>query len=266
MSNHDNDQAARQFAQGFSGSLSESLSGAAGHPWKLTVLDSPAPSEKPGSPLVFRLTMQGALRGEFFLEFYEPQVRELAAAICGHAVLTLGNDEEEALRKVVSSAIAKYSASLSAEYGTISSHVERLANPAMTGMLAIRLASEGKDGSPIPVALYLDGKLVESLTSGPAPKDAMAADIARSAPVNLNLVLDVELSMSLRFGQRQLPLREVLELANGSVVELDRQVDDPVELLLDGRVIARGEAVIVDGNYGLRVTEITEPITSNFVR
>jgi flagellar motor switch protein FliN/FliY len=84
--------------------------------------------------------------------------------------------------------------------------------------------------------------------------------------VNLNLVLDVQLNMSLRFGQRQLPLREVLELASGSVVELDRQVDDPVELLLDGRVIARGEAVIVDGNYGLRVTEITEPIASNFVR
>jgi flagellar motor switch protein FliN/FliY len=72
--------------------------------------------------------------------------------------------------------------------------------------------------------------------------------------------------MSLRFGVRQLPLRDVLELSSGSVVELDRQVDDPVELLLDGRVIARGEAVIVDGNYGLRVTEITEPIASNFVR
>jgi flagellar motor switch protein FliN/FliY len=78
--------------------------------------------------------------------------------------------------------------------------------------------------------------------------------------------MDVELNVSLRFGQRQLPLREVLELASGSVVELDRQVDDPVELLLDGKVIARGEAVIVDGNYGLRVTEIPQPITSHFIR
>ncbi len=68
--------------------------------------------------------------------------------------------------------------------------------------------------------------------------------------------MDVELNVSLRFGQRQLPLREVLELSSGSVIELDRMVDEPVELLLDGKVIARGEAVIVDGNYGLRVTEI----------
>jgi flagellar motor switch protein FliN/FliY len=113
---------------------------------------------------------------------------------------------------------------------------------------------------------FVDGKLIESLSAKSDTKTSMGADTASFDPVNLNLVLDVELSMSLRFGVRQLPLREVLELASGSVVELDRQVDDPVELLLDGRVIARGEAVIVDGNYGLRVTEITEPITSNFVR
>jgi flagellar motor switch protein FliN len=75
---------------------------------------------------------------------------------------------------------------------------------------------------------------------------------------NLSLVLDVELNVLLRFGQRQLTLREVLDLSCGSVIELDRRVDEPVELLLDGRVIARGEAAIVDGNYGLRVTEIVQ--------
>jgi flagellar motor switch protein FliN len=79
---------------------------------------------------------------------------------------------------------------------------------------------------------------------------------------NLGLVMDVELKVLLRFGQRQLTLREVLDLKSGSVVELDRRVDEPVELLLDGRVIARGEAAIVDGNYGLRVTEIVQPATA----
>jgi flagellar motor switch protein FliN/FliY len=68
--------------------------------------------------------------------------------------------------------------------------------------------------------------------------------------------MDVELAVTLRFGGRRMPLREVLELNNGSVVELDRQIQDPADLLLDGRVIARGEVVVVDGNYGLRVLEI----------
>jgi len=83
-----------------------------------------------------------------------------------------------------------------------------------------------------------------------------------SEQVNLDLVMDVELNVTLRFGQRQLTLREVLELTSGSVVELDRQVDEPVELLLDGVVIARGEAVVIDGNYGLRVTEVSQPLSS----
>jgi flagellar motor switch protein FliN/FliY len=118
----------------------------------------------------------------------------------------------------------------------------------------------------MPVRFHFTSELLESLSSGQGAKNDAGGKRSQIDPVNLNLVLDVELNMSLRFGQRQLPLRDVLELASGSVVELDREVDDPVELLLDGRVIARGEAVIVDGNYGLRVTEITEPITSNFVR
>ncbi len=81
-------------------------------------------------------------------------------------------------------------------------------------------------------------------------------DIQSQATENLELVLDVELNVTLRFGERKLPLREVLDLGSGAVVELDRQVDEPVELILDGRVVARGEAVIIDGNYGLRITEV----------
>ena len=85
-------------------------------------------------------------------------------------------------------------------------------------------------------------------------RNAAASDVMK-----LDLVMDVELNVTLRFGQRQLTLREVLDLSSGSVVELDRHVEEPIELLLDGRVIARGEAVVVDGNYGLRVSEVAQP-------
>src|ERR1700743_96819 len=88
-----------------------------------------------------------------------------------------------------------------------------------------------------------------------------AAAVESSMEPNLHLVLDVELNVTLRFGQRLLSLREVLDLNTGSVIELDRQVEEPVELLLEGKVIARGEAVVIDGNYGLRVTEVTQPIS-----
>ena len=75
----------------------------------------------------------------------------------------------------------------------------------------------------------------------------------------LDLLMDVELDVTLRFGRRSMLLREVLELDAGSVVELDRQVQEPADLLLDGRLIARGEVVVLEGNYGLRVLEIVSP-------
>ena len=73
---------------------------------------------------------------------------------------------------------------------------------------------------------------------------------------NLELLSGVELPVTLCFGRRRMRLREVLDLNAGSVVELDRLVEEPVELLLHGRVIARGDVVVVDGNYGLRVLEV----------
>jgi flagellar motor switch protein FliN len=92
--------------------------------------------------------------------------------------------------------------------------------------------------------------------SGNAPAFAGATE-ANAA--NLDLLLDVELDATLRFGQREMLLREILDLRSGSVVELNRQLQEPAELLVGGRVIARGEVVIVDGNYGLRITDIIQP-------
>ncbi|HEY7825806.1 MAG TPA: FliM/FliN family flagellar motor switch protein [Candidatus Acidoferrales bacterium] len=83
--------------------------------------------------------------------------------------------------------------------------------------------------------------------------------VPSDAPANLDLLLDVVLDASLRFGQREMLLRDILELRPGSVIELNRNVQEPAELLVGGRVIARGDVVIVDGNYGLRITAITKP-------
>jgi flagellar motor switch protein FliN len=91
------------------------------------------------------------------------------------------------------------------------------------------------------------------------PKPASEVNLPAAATpkgVNVSMLENVELDVTLRFGQRQLSLREIGELRSGSVVELDRYVQDPVELLLGERVVARGEVVIVDGNYGMRVTEV----------
>lgn len=76
---------------------------------------------------------------------------------------------------------------------------------------------------------------------------------------NVDLLLDVELDVTLRFGGRNMLLRDVLELNPGAVLELDRQVNETVELLVADKVIAMGEVVVVDGNYGLRITQLVSP-------
>jgi flagellar motor switch protein FliN/FliY len=75
----------------------------------------------------------------------------------------------------------------------------------------------------------------------------------------LDLLLDIELEATLRFGAIEMPLREVLELGPGDVLSLDRHVQEPVELVVGDRIVARGEVVLIGGNFGLQVTEVAEP-------
>ncbi len=76
------------------------------------------------------------------------------------------------------------------------------------------------------------------------------------APANLDMVLDVPVSLSVELGSTQLPMKEVLELAEGSVITLDKEADAPVELFVNSRLIARGEVVVVEDRFGIKVTEI----------
>ena len=69
-------------------------------------------------------------------------------------------------------------------------------------------------------------------------------------------VLDFELPLRVSFGKAHLPLRDVLKLTTGSIVELDRSISDPVEIVVNNRVIGRGEVVVIEGNYGIRIQEI----------
>jgi flagellar motor switch protein FliN len=85
-----------------------------------------------------------------------------------------------------------------------------------------------------------------------------AAAPANSAS-NLDLLLDIEVDASLRFGARELPIRELMEVGPGDVIELDRHISDPVDLVVGDKIVARGEVVLVNGAFALRITEVAEP-------
>jgi flagellar motor switch protein FliN len=109
----------------------------------------------------------------------------------------------------------------------------------------------------------------EVRTSKPAAAPAKSTAPAVPAPAvsdpqpaispGVELLLDVELDASLRFGCREMPLGEILDLGPGDVVQLDRHIADPVDLIVGDKVVARGEVVLINGNFGLRITEVAEP-------
>lgn len=74
---------------------------------------------------------------------------------------------------------------------------------------------------------------------------------------NLAMLLDVQLPVAIRFGETEMVLEEIVKLGVGSVIELNSGIDQPVELVVNNRILARGEVVTVDGFYGIRITEIT---------
>lgn len=95
----------------------------------------------------------------------------------------------------------------------------------------------------------------------PAPLEpAIEAAPAGSQPLppskTFDLLMGVELQVSVSFGHVQLALKEVLKLTAGSIIELNRTIDEPVEVIVNNCVVARGEVVVVEGNYGVRIHKI----------
>lgn len=118
-------------------------------------------------------------------------------------------------------------------------------------------------GEPSAPAPALAPQAAAPAVAAPPPPVAAGAKAAPAAlpyaPVdtgNLDLLLDIELPVMVRMGQTEMQLGELLKLTPGSILELNRAADAPVELLVNSKVIAKGEVVVVDGNFAFRITEI----------
>ncbi|MCX7779279.1 MAG: flagellar motor switch phosphatase FliY [Negativicutes bacterium] len=81
-----------------------------------------------------------------------------------------------------------------------------------------------------------------------------------AADTNISLIMDVPLQVTVELGRTRKLIRDILELAPGSIVELDKLAGEPVDILVNGKLIAKGEVVVIDENFGVRITEILNPI------
>jgi flagellar motor switch protein FliN/FliY len=265
----------RSFSNTFFTALLHVLTEAGGTPWKQVDIPEADVPRDSLEPVAVKLTLDGSLSGEFILEFSRAEAAILASKILKAPAAEFGAEQSKALVKLFASAAELFRTELGDEYGEFTIKAGAVTDATSDRSNMFQVSASDENGDRASVWMFMDAALTEALarhlqTHNSGEEIGRAINAARGngmgEPVNLNLVMDVELNVTLRFGQRKLTLREVLELTSGSVVELDRQVEEPVELLLDGMVIARGEAVVIDGNYGLRVTEVSRPLASAVLR
>jgi flagellar motor switch protein FliN/FliY len=96
---------------------------------------------------------------------------------------------------------------------------------------------------------------VQPVQFAPLQTNSSVKDVA-----NLNLIMDVPLQITVELGKAKKSIREVLEMGPGSVIELDKLAGEPVDLLVNGKLLAKGEVVVIDENFGVRITDIVNPI------
>lgn len=198
------------------------------------------------------LTLSGALSGCLTLTID----RSSAAYLQGTAP-----DLDQAWLSFARTVADRFCPAVSAITGSVTLRDCRLAESSLrtNPLLAPVTLRSFDEHTALTIVITADDALLAHLR--PSTQPTSDGPLQTSGP--LHRVIDVPLAVSLRFGQRHLTLREVLELNTGSLLELDRQVEEPVDLVLGDRVIARGEVMIIDGNYGMRVTEVLETSTAS---
>jgi len=95
---------------------------------------------------------------------------------------------------------------------------------------------------------------LESFESGPA-----AADMPNGVSPDLDVILDIPVTISMEVGNTSIPIRNLLQLNQGSVIELDRLAGEPLDVLINGTLIAHGEVVMVNEKFGIRLTDVVSP-------
>jgi flagellar motor switch protein FliN/FliY len=114
-----------------------------------------------------------------------------------------------------------------------------------------------KGAATAPAAEEADVPLEDLGGGGPAPSAAAATEGGK--PRNLELILDIPLKVTVELGRTKMIVHDLLNLGQGSVIELSKLAGEPMEVLVNDKLVARGEAVVVNEKFGVRLTDIISP-------
>jgi flagellar motor switch protein FliN/FliY len=207
-----------------------------------------------GAQWTITLAAEGALRAACVLA-----VEQEGAAALAKAMVARDDDAavEGALRDAVGQAVTGVLAHEEAAglQLTVLAVTKSEAAPSGTALTAATMTAVDL-ASPLHVGYYA---VLAPTVASPKGRQAQKGSAADQQQARLDAILEIELPVVVRFGRTDMPLRAVTRIAPGSVIDLGRSPDDPVELLVSDRVVARGEVVVVGGNYGIRIVDVVSP-------
>lgn len=236
------------------GSAQQVVSQIAGSPITFACSSEPFPAAD--SDLWFTVVSGGAVRGEMAIRLASGTGLRLAQLFAGETepAAELTADHKQALEELLRQIAGQAATALRSPAGEVQFHIATSSSPSWPAAAAVCYQAGAEPGPPVLIEIRVSAALAAALEpSAKNPPDRPAAPPSAS----YERLMDVGLEVKLRFGSRRMVLRDVLALSAGAVVELDRPLQAPVDVLLDGRVIAQGEVVVVDGKYGLRVTGVS---------
>ncbi len=246
------------FADAIRKALADGFAQKFGYSWNVETSAQDAEPNAGDKQLSFMISVSGAFQGLATIGLAQSDALLLATHF-GDPPSTpeeLRDEQKSAVQDLLQEITNLASNLLEPQFGKMNLAISSADSPTQQGTGIVLRVS---DAAPRTVTFYLliSNELINAMLSSPQlPTGPDKKTIV--SETNLDLLMGVDLTLTLRFGTRTLTLREILDLSSGSVVELDRQVQEPADLLLGDKLVARGEVVIVDGNYGLRITELPE--------
>ena len=209
----------------------------------------------------------GTAVGTVWLGLSQAGATQLVAGILGDLSLVSDADIADTLKELLGQSAAAHVHG----DGTGLNLTIEAAEPAHSPVLPDARHYDLMVGTGDPIRLVGWGRTTGGFAADP-PRPAKAAQssapptavlpgtaLASPPPRNLDVVLDIELPITVRFGETQMTLESLARLGPGSMIDLARSPDDPVDLLVNGHLVARGQVVVVSGCYGVRVSEVVSP-------
>lgn len=212
-----------------------------------------SPADGPAGPQwTATLAAEGVLRAACVISIDAEGAAALATAVAGQSE---NATIEGVLRDVVTQAVAGVLAQdQSAGLQLTLRNVARAEQAPSDG--AVETTSIAVSGLPVPVCAAYFAVLAPPVVARRSEKRSTVHDHQQS---RLDVILDIDLPVVVRFGHTEMPLKAVTRITPGALIDLGRSPDDPVELLVSDRVVARGEVVVVGGNYGIRIVDVVSP-------